>query len=277
MLTGHDLHWQAGGRQLLGGLSIEVRPGELHVVLGVNGAGKSTLLKLLAGDLRPSQGEVRLNGREIRSWPLRQRARLRAVLPQGDNLRFAFSAREVVALGRQAALSGSPEQESAVLAAAMAEADVLPLAQRSYLQLSGGERQRVQLARVLAQLALLPGQSPTPRYLLLDEPTAALDLAHQHACMALLRRGLGTGLGVLAVLHDINLASSYADTVSLLHQGRLLAQGPPAVVLTPALLGQAYGSSLRFLPLGDRMRPHFDISSTQGPAGTEPWLSCRPD
>jgi ABC-type hemin transport system ATPase subunit len=82
---------------------------------------------------------------------------------------------------------------------------------------------------------------------------------------------------VLAVLHDINLASSYADTVSLLHQGRLLAQGPPAVVLTPALLGQAYGSSLRFLPLGDRMRPHFDISSTQGPAGTEPWLSCRPD
>lgn len=267
MLTGHDLHWQAGGRQLLGGVSIEVRPGELHAVLGVNGAGKSTLLKLLAGDLRPSLGEVHLNGREIRSWPLRQRARLRAVLPQGDNLRFAFSAREVVALGRQAALSGSPEQESAVVAAAMAEADVLALAERSYLQLSGGERQRVQVARVLAQLTLPPGQPPTPRYLLLDEPTAALDLAHQHACMALLRRGLGSGLGVLAVLHDINLASSYADTVSLLHQGRLLVQGPPAVALTPELLGQAYGGSLRFLPLGDRMRPHFDISAVETPAG----------
>lgn len=261
MLTGHDLHWQAAGRSLVAGVSLAIRPGKLHAVLGVNGAGKSTLLRLLAGDLRPSQGAVLMNGQELRSWPLRQRARLRAVLLQGENLRFAFTVREVVALGRHAALTGTPDQEAALVAAAMAEADILGLAERSYLRLSGGERQRAQLARVLVQLALLPGQAATPRYLLLDEPTAALDLAHQHACLALLRRRLGAGLGVLAVLHDLNLASSYADTISLLHQGRLLAQGPPAAVLTPELLAQAYGRSLRFQLLGDRQRPHFDVSA----------------
>ncbi|ROH91144.1 heme ABC transporter ATP-binding protein [Stagnimonas aquatica] len=260
MLIGRDLHWRFGGRRLLDGVSLTLRPGELHAVLGVNGAGKSTLLKLLAGDLHPSEGEVLLNQRPMRAWSLRQRARLRAVLPQGDNLRFAFSAREVVALGRQAAVSGSPAEEAALIDAALADADVLPLAERSYLQLSGGERQRVQLARVLAQLSQPPAREPVPGYLLLDEPTAALDLAHQHACMALLRRKLADGLGVLAVLHDINLAGRYADTVSLLHQGRMLAQGTPSEVLRPELLGRAYGSNLRFLPVGDPQRPHFDIA-----------------
>lgn len=260
MLSGRDLHWKFGGRQLLGGVSLALRPGELHAVLGVNGAGKSTLLKLLAGDLQPSQGEVWLNDRPMRAWSLRQRAQLRAVLPQGDNLRFAFSAREVVALGRQAAVGGSPAEEAALIAAALAEADVLPLAERSYLQLSGGERQRVQLARVLAQLSQPPARPSASGYLLLDEPTAALDLAHQHACMALLRRKLAEGFGVLTVLHDINLAGRYADTVSLLHQGRLLAQGAPSAVLRPELLERAYGSNLRFLPVGDQQRPHFDVA-----------------
>ncbi|TAJ51678.1 MAG: heme ABC transporter ATP-binding protein [Nevskiaceae bacterium] len=263
MLSGQDLHWRAEGRDLLNGVSLTVRPGELHAVLGVNGAGKSTLLKLLAGDLRPSRGEVAMNGRPLRSWPSRHRARLRAVLPQGESLRFAFTVREVVALGRYSALTGKPEQEASLITAAMADADILPLAERSYLQLSGGERQRAQLARVLAQLALLPDQAASQRYLLLDEPTAALDLAHQHACMTLLRRRLGENLGVLAVLHDLNLASTYADTISLLHQGRLLAQGSPAAVLTPELLGQAYGDSLRFELLGNRQRPHFEISAAR--------------
>lgn len=260
MLWGRDLHWEFGRRRLLAGVSLAVRPGELHVVLGVNGAGKSTLLKLLAGDLQPSKGEVILNDRPMRAWSLRQRARLRAVLPQGDNLRFAFTAREVVTLGRQAAYGGTEAAETALVSAALEAFDASALADRSYLQLSGGERQRVQLARVLAQLSRVHGQADEPMYLLLDEPTAALDLAHQHACMSLLRRKLATGLGVLAVLHDINLAGRYADTVSLLHEGLLLAQGAPAAVLRPETLQRAYGSKLRFLPVGDQRHPHFDIA-----------------
>lgn len=246
MLVAERVSLEAEGRLLLDAVSLQLRPGEVHVLLGPNGAGKSSLLRLLAGDVQAQAGQVLLNGRRLQDWTARERARLRAVLPQGDNLRFGFTAAEVVGLGRLAARTGSPEQEAALIEQALSDTDAQALAARRYPSLSGGERQRVQLARVMVQLVTPGSQDLRDRYLLLDEPTAALDLAHQHSCLALVRQKAREGAGVLAVLHDLNLALRIADRVSLLHQGRLLAQGAPDEALQPELLQQAFGAALSF-------------------------------
>lgn len=267
MLVADRVSLRAEGRLLLEEVSITVRPGEVHVLLGPNGAGKSSLLRVLAGDLEPHSGQVRLNGRALGDWTPRERARLRAVLPQGDHLRFGFTAAEVVGLGRLAAHTGSPEQEAALIDQALSETDASALAARRYPSLSGGERQRVQLARVLVQLATPENPDLRDHYLLLDEPTAALDLAHQHSGLALVRQKARQGAGVLAVLHDLNLALRIADRVSLLHQGRVLAQGTPSETLQPELLQQAFGAALSFRrrPLGGPLQ--FEIG---GPLDSAP-------
>lgn len=272
MLHADGLGYRLGsGRWLLRGLDLTLRPGELHVLLGANGAGKSSLLRLLSGELPASEGQVLLNGRRIGDWPPAERARQRAVLPQGESLRFDFLAREVVALGRHAALRGRPAHEAALIDAALRSTDTLHLAGQPYPALSGGERQRVQLARVLVQLAdpAIAGES---RCLLFDEPTAALDLAHQHACLRLLREQAGRGLAVLAVLHDLNLAARYGDRISLLHEGRLIATGTPGETLQTANLRRAYGESLVFQPqqLGGRLQFHIDSREPPNVQATEP-------
>lgn len=264
LLTADRVTLSAGGRRLLDTVSLRLQPGELHVLLGANGAGKSCLLRLLAGDRRPDSGEVRLDDRPLPRWPPRELARRRAVLPQGEALRFGFTVREVVSLGRIAARTGTPEQEAALIDEALCDADLAHLGGRRYPSLSGGERQRVQLARVLVQLATPAERKLDGRYLLLDEPTAALDLAHQHGCLEVARRKAREGAGVLAVLHDIHLAARFADRISLLHEGRLLTQGPPAQVLTPENLTRAYGASLRFrVRDGDGFR-RIDVEGVDG-------------
>lgn len=238
-LVARDLRIRREGRQLLDGVDLHLEPGELHVVLGANGAGKSTLLHALAGDLRPAAGTVTLDGQPLHLMPVRALARRRAVLPQIDALDFAFTVREVVALGRYAAA----DDTDAIVAAALAATDTTALAERIYPTLSGGERSRVRLARALAQLWDV--DDGAGRYLLLDEPTAALDLAHQQACMRIVTRFAAGGAAVLAVLHDPNLAMRYADRVSLLREGRLLASGPPREVLDAARLSAVYDTPLR--------------------------------
>ncbi|MGH8506395.1 MAG: heme ABC transporter ATP-binding protein [Stenotrophobium sp.] len=245
MLSARNISYQTDGARLLRNVSLQLAPGRLHAVIGPNGAGKSTLLKLLAGDLSPSSGGVTLNGRDLRDWSMRERAQQRAVLPQSESLRFAFTVQQVVELGRLSCRRHAAVQESGIALAALRETDVAHLAQRAYPSLSGGERSRVQLARVLAQIwePMLPGG----RYLLLDEPTASQDLAHQHACLRLVRRFSAQGVGVLAILHDPNLALRYADEVTLLCCGEVLEQGTPTAVLTPEHLKQAYGVDVEIL------------------------------
>lgn len=239
------------GRRLLDDVSLQLRPGELHVLLGANGAGKSTLLHLLAGDHAPSRGQVTLDGRPVTDIPRRLLARRRAVLPQADHLDFAFTAREVVALGRYA----MGDEDGPVIDAALRAADALPLADRPYPTLSGGERSRVRLARALAQLWPGDGAGTGGRYLLLDEPTAALDLPHQQACMRIIADMARRGVGVLAILHDPNLAMAHADRVSLLRDGRLLASGRPQTVLDAATLSRVYDTPMALLRVEGRQRP----------------------
>jgi iron complex transport system ATP-binding protein len=210
MLDARNITVALRQRRLLDTVSVNIEPGETVAILGENGAGKTTLLRALAGDRQPSgmrqSGEVTLAGRPIRAWSLPQRARLRAVLPQRPELAFAFNAREVAGFGRYAHHGGwrSPEDHG-IADAALRLTDAFHLADREVTTLSGGEQARVHLASVFAQL--WETQSTSPRFLLLDEPTASLDLAHQHQLLGRRASSRVRGIGVVAILHDLNLAA----------------------------------------------------------------------
>ncbi|GAA4921975.1 heme ABC transporter ATP-binding protein [Streptomyces coeruleoprunus] len=228
-----------GARVVLDGADLDVRAGEVLVLVGPNGAGKSTLLAALAGDLPCDEGEVRVAGRPVGSWTPAELALRRAVLPQSASVAFPFRAEEVVRMGRApwAGTEGRGRDDEAV-AAALAATEAEAFAGRAFPSLSGGERARVALARVLAQGAPL---------LLLDEPTAALDLRHQELVGRVCRERAAAGDGVVAVLHDLGLAAAYADRVAVLHEGRVVADGPPAQVLDAALLGRVYRQPVEVL------------------------------
>ncbi len=234
-LAGIGLTVHIGRRRLLDGVDVELRAGELLAVVGPNGAGKSTLLSVLAGDRAPDAGQVLVRGRPIGAYRPRELARLRAVMPQQSVQQFAFTVREVVALGR-APWPAGPDPDAAVVAA-LADTQTAELADRTFLTLSGGEQSRVTLARVLAQ------RTPIA---LLDEPTAALDIRHQQLVLRLARQLAAAGHAVLAVWHDLHLAAR-ADRVLLLAAGRVRAVGRPAEVLTADLLGEVYRHPVRVL------------------------------
>lgn len=247
MLAARQVSVRVSGATLLNEVSLAVRPGEVLVVIGPNGAGKSTLLKALCGDIGVTAGEVRMNQRLLRDWPLRARAKVRAVLPQETALGFPFPVFDVVLMGRGPHLCGvESAHDRAIARAALHRVEADHLAERRYTTLSGGERQRVHLARVLAQIWEPPADDAA-RYLLLDEPTASLDLTHQHALLGLARRFSRQGIGVLAVLHDLNLAAAYADRIAVLKGGRLVALGTPAAVLQPELIERVFAMTARVL------------------------------
>ncbi len=241
-LEAREVSLWRGSRHVLENIHLTVSPGRLLVLVGPNGAGKSSLLAVLAGVLAPDHGEVRLDGTPLAQWSPRTLARRRAMLSQKVHLPFDFSVREVVMLGRSPhgrSIGGRHDRRLADAALRMAQA--WHLRERSWLQLSGGEQQRVQLARVLAQVS---DDGGPPAWLLLDEPEAGLDMAHQHRILAMARQRAHDGMGVIAVVHDLNLAATYADDVALLAAGRLLRHGPPDDVLDPNRLAAVYGLPL---------------------------------
>jgi iron complex transport system ATP-binding protein len=243
VIQARDLHYRAGARALVSGASLRVGAGDVVAVVGPNGAGKSTLLRMLGGELRPAGGEVLLHGRPIGDWSPGDRARARAVLPQHSALSFPFTVRDVVRLGRMP-YDGAGGR---AVDTALERTGLSRLESRLYPTLSGGERQLVHLARVLAQLAGVDG-SPAGRLLLLDEPVAGLDPAHQHRVMAIAREEARRGAGVLAVLHDLNLAAQYADTLLVLHGGRVVRQGRAAEVLTSEMVRQIFALTATIVP-----------------------------
>jgi iron complex transport system ATP-binding protein len=221
---------------VLRGIDLRLEPGEIVALIGPNGAGKSTLLRLAGGILRPSNGSASLLDRDLKTLSPREVARQVAVVPQEGPIPVGLVVREMVGLGRTPyarLLLGPTAHDRDMVDWALAAAGVEGLADRFVDELSGGERQRVILARALAQ---------EPRLLLLDEPTANLDLHHQVAMLELVR-GLTRerGLAVLAAVHDLQLAALYCDRVALMHAGRIVSQGPPEAVLTESLLLEAFG------------------------------------
>lgn len=234
-LEARGLGIRMGGRWIIRDVNLQLKPGRVCAVLGGNGAGKTTLQRALTGELTADAGEVLLDGRAPTAWPARDLARKRAVLSQHDKLRFPFPVAEVVALAHLpwAGIRRGHEQGIAMQALEAAHADAF--AHRIYTELSGGERARVRFARALAQVW---GQAGA--FLLLDEPLAHLDFAYRYRCLAEARRQAQHGLGVVAILHDPNLAASYADDVALMQEGRLVGFGPVAEWLTAPRLSALY-------------------------------------
>lgn len=222
-----------GGRRVLEDVDLEVRGGEVLALVGPNGAGKSTLLAVLSGELAPEAGAALLDDRPLSSFAPLELARRRAVLTQDNAVSFPFRVREVLEMGRSPwARTPQLEDDDRALAEAAERADIADLLDRRFTELSGGERARVSLARVLAQ--------ETP-IVLLDEPTAALDLRHQEDVLDIARSLAAEGRAVVIVLHDLSLAGAVADRVALLAGGRLDAVGTPAEVLTAERVSRVYG------------------------------------
>ncbi|MDR6200099.1 iron complex transport system ATP-binding protein [Microbacterium sp. SORGH_AS428] len=235
-----------GGVDILRDISLDIGFGRVVALVGPNGAGKSSLMGIMAGDVRPASGEVLLDGRPIGSLRPSELARMRSVLLQENRVAFAFSAREVVEMGRAPWHGEARGRDDVPISDAMAAADVVHLGERTYTSLSGGEKARVSLARVLAQ------QTPV---VLLDEPTAALDLRHQEDVLRIARGLAAAGRAVVVVLHDLSLAAAYADDVAMVAAGSLAAFGAPAEVVTAERVESVYATPVRILADPDTGRP----------------------
>ena len=247
MLEADGVYVDVRGRSILRGVSVTLEPGRFYAVIGPNGAGKSTLLKLMSGELAPTLGEILLDGAPLREFSPGALATRRAVVAQSAPLSFPFRVEDVVALGVTVPGFATATSDAAV-ARAMAAADLHDLRGRLYTQLSGGERQRVQIARALCQLFGSP-VPPEQTLLLFDEPTSNLDLPHQLHLMRLARAEARAGRAVLAVLHDVNLAAAWVDTLIAVRNGAIVAIGPPHQVVTEAVLENLYGTKLRLAGL----------------------------
>jgi iron complex transport system ATP-binding protein len=234
LLTAQALSVTLGGRTVLNDVTLSLTRGHLVALVGPNGAGKTTLLRALAG-LLPSQGEICVGGDVLSSLPLRERARRFAYLPQGHVVHWPLPARDIVALGRMPHGATDPARlspkDTAAVTRAMQATDVVEFGDRRVTELSGGERSRVALARVLAV------EAPV---ILADEPTASLDPRYQIDVMKNLRHAADAATLVIVVTHDLGLAARFADTVLVLSEGRLIAQGSPAEALSEQIMADVF-------------------------------------
>lgn len=227
-----EVSYRLGGSHLLADVSLRIAYGRVLALVGPNGAGKSTLLGALSGDIAPTAGRVLLDGEDIAQLRARDLARRRSVLLQSNRVSFAYSVAQVVEMGA-APWQGADRDDDEIIAEAMRRADVGHLADRAYGSLSGGEQARVSFARVLVQ--------DTP-VVMLDEPTAALDLRHQEELLRSARDLADQGRAVIVVLHDLSLAAAFADEIAMLESGRSVAHGSPAAVLTQERIEAVYGA-----------------------------------
>lgn len=245
-----EVGFSVPGRTLVERVSLSLYAHRVTGLIGHNGSGKSTLIKMLAGQLRPSQGAIRFGGRPLDDWPIREFARKLAYLPQTPPLAAGMLVRELVAFGRypwRGALGRFGAADRRKVADAMIATDVGQFADQPVDTLSGGERQRVWLAMLIAQ---------DSECLLLDEPISALDVSHQVEVLSLVRRlACERGLGVVVVLHDVNMAARYCDELVALRGGRLVAQGTPECIVTPRCLHEIYGVTMGVMPHPDTGEP----------------------
>lgn len=228
MYSASNLSLRVHGKVILQDVNLVLEPGKFTAVVGANGAGKSTLLRAMAHEITPSAGQVSINGKAIGTYSARELSKVRAVLPQSTQMPFAFSVEQIVKLGRHAHRTTNAVND-AIVNEVMALTGVDGFRGRTYLTLSGGEKQRVQLARVLTQVW---DETLYPRYILLDEPTASLDIAQQQHIFGLAQQVCSRNIGVLAIVHDLNQAVQFADHLYFLKEGRVVAAGEARAVFT---------------------------------------------
>jgi iron complex transport system ATP-binding protein len=252
MIEARNVSVSIGRKRIIANVDFDIRTGEMAAIVGPNGSGKTTFLKAVSGDL-PYSGNISINGRDITAMKPWQAAAMRAVLPQATALSFPFTVHEVVKLGLTGGRSGVlPGEDERLPDRALARVDLDGFAGRFYQELSGGEQQRVQLARVLCQV-WAPVLDGSPRYLLLDEPVSSLDIKHQLIIMNIARDFARRGGGVVAILHDLNLAAMFADRIFVMHRGSLAAAGSPQSVLSDELISRVFECRLKVgaLPAGN--------------------------
>lgn len=240
VLSIRDVAVTFGERRVLDGINLDIRAGEVLALVGPNGAGKSTLINTITADVDTISGEVLLEGYPTHAWTNRELAMRRAVLLQQIDIAFPFTVAEVVDMGR-APWQGTPnaKADELITSGAMARTDIERFADRHYPSLSGGERARAALARVLAQTASL---------MLLDEPTAAMDIKHQEQVLQLVRSYAATGCAVVVIVHNLDLAAAYADRIALLSGGTIVADGAPEAVLTAERVSEVYDYPVHIVP-----------------------------
>ena len=250
ILDARGLGFAVPGRQILHGIDLSVGRGAVAALVGHNGSGKSTLIKLLARQLRPSTGSIAFEGRPIEELGSREFSRKIAYLPQDLTTASGMTVRELVACGRypwHGALGRFTEDDAAKVSEAIALTHLATLADRMVETLSGGERQRAWIAMLLAQDA---------DCLLLDEPISALDITHQIDVLALVQNlARQRSLSVAVVLHDINMAARFCDSIHALKGGRIIASGPPAEMMTGEILKDIYGLEMNVMPHPSRSVP----------------------
>lgn len=244
MLTVHHASFRIDNHWLMQDASLALVPGQLTTIIGPNGAGKTTLLRLLAGLWQPTQGEIKLNERALSQFQRHQLAQYLTFVPQNTAANFAFTVKEVVMMGRHAhlrRLQSPTDYDHYWVEQAMLKVDIAYLAKRPITELSGGEWQRVLIARSLATEA---------KVILLDEPTANLDVAHTLEILNLLTQLTQEDKTVALSIHDLNIASRYADQVVLVHNNQLVALGLPDEVLTETTLANVFGVKVEKITSG---------------------------
>ena len=227
-------------RQILKDVSLEINEGEIVSVIGPNGAGKSTLLNVLTGDISPDSGNTIYDNKQLNKISIQERAFTRSVMSQMQTLVFNFNVKDVIEMGwLQRGNSDFSSNFSMAFEAVTTECNVNNLVHRKFNSLSGGEQRRVHFARTLLQL-WRPSQSNDPRYLLLDEPTANLDLSSEMLLMNILKARASSNVGILVILHDLNLASHFADKIAIMKDGEIKAFGKPEEIMTDDFLTSIY-------------------------------------
>lgn len=239
-----DVSFEVGGARLVDAVRLGVEAGTVLGILGPNGAGKSTFLKLISGELAPTGGAILLDGLPLPRAQASLLARRRAVVPQSSQLTFPLTAFEVVSLGATVPGFGRGPAIFAAVEDALQRVGLQDLAERKFTDLSGGERQRVHIARAICQLATARRRSGEAPILLVDEPTANLDIGHQRLVLGAIREIARDGAAVIAILHDINTAAGYCDCLALMRSGKIVAVGTPRDIVRDDLMSHTYGCDL---------------------------------
>jgi len=242
-------------RQILKDVSLEINESEIVSVIGPNGAGKSTLLNVLTGDISPDSGDIIYDNKQLNKISIQERAFTRSVMSQMQTLVFNFNVKDVIEMGwLQRGNSDFSSNFSMAFEAVTTECNVHNLVHRKFNSLSGGEQRRVHFARTLLQL-WRPSQSNDPRYLLLDEPTANLDLSSEMLLMNILKARASSNIGILIILHDLNLASHFADKIAIMKDGEIKAFGKPEEIMTDDFLTSIYEVPIKVKY--DPLRVHY--------------------
>jgi iron complex transport system ATP-binding protein len=250
-----NIHYGYQDNDILSDISLAFNPGEFTIILGPNGCGKTTLLKLLGGVLIPRCGDIFFKDQPMSKVSAKEMSQSRSVLPQSTQLTFPYTAMEVVLMGRTPHVQWlETDQDFEIAEKAMVLSEVLEFKERLYPTLSGGEQQRINFSRALAQIWSIQ-DTKRDRFLFLDEPTSSLDPSHQEKILDVAREWTQKGVGVIAVLHDMNLAAHYASRLVVLHQKKVYADGPVEQVLTQRMMQEVFKVKTEIISHPQTKRP----------------------